>query len=67
MRHAGGSGRRLFDLVFLGGTLVQFIGFEAIGYAAILFVIVQLICFNQTRRIVTGGIPTISAESEVSP
>ena len=52
---------------FLGGTLVQFIGFEAIGYAAILFVIVQLICFNQTRRIVTGGIPTISAESEVSP
>lgn len=38
---------------FLGGTLVQFIGFEAIGFAAIVFVIIELICFNQTRRIVT--------------
>ncbi len=39
---------------FLGGTLVQFIGFEAIGYAAIVFDIIQLYCFNQTRRLVTA-------------
>lgn len=47
---------------FLGGTLVQFIGFEAIGYAAILFVALELICFNQTRRLVTraGTVPAAS-------
>lgn len=37
---------------FLGGTLVQLIGFEAIGYAAIVFVVIELWCFNQTRRLV---------------
>lgn len=43
---------------FLGGTLVQFIGFEAIGIAAIGFVIIELICFNQTRRIIAkNGMP----------
>lgn len=42
---------------FLGGTLVQFIGFEAIGYAAIVLVLIELFCFNQTRRIVTRSGP----------
>ncbi len=42
---------------FLGGTLVQFIGFEAIGYAAVVLVLIELFCFNQTRRIVTRSGP----------
>lgn len=46
---------------FLGGTLVQFIGFEAIGYAAIVFVIIQLVCFNQTRRRVATRPSTLDA------
>lgn len=40
---------------FLGGTLVQFIGFEAIGYAAAVLVLIELVCFNQTRRLVASG------------
>lgn len=51
---------------FLGGTLVQFIGFEAIGYAAILFVAVQLACFNQTRRLLAAGSPA-KAGSPANP
>lgn len=46
---------------FLGGTLVQFVGFEAIGYAAIVLVLIELLCFNQTRRIVTRNRPVILA------
>ena len=46
---------------FLGGTLVQFVGFEAIGYAAIVLVLIELLCFNQTRRIVTRNPPVILA------
>ncbi|AET93995.1 major facilitator superfamily permease (plasmid) [Burkholderia sp. YI23] len=34
---------------FLGGTLVKFIGFNAIGYAAIALVAAQLLFFNLTR------------------
>jgi predicted MFS family arabinose efflux permease len=37
---------------FLGGTLVKFIGFEAIGYAAMVLVAIQLVLFNLTRRAV---------------
>ncbi|WP_175585698.1 hypothetical protein [Caballeronia cordobensis] len=37
---------------FLGGTLVKFIGFNAIGYAAIALVAAQLLFFNLTRRTV---------------
>lgn len=35
---------------FLGGTLVKFVGFEAIGYAAVLLVAVELLLFNLARR-----------------
>lgn len=35
---------------FLGGTLVRFIGFEAVGYAACVLVVVELLLFNTTRR-----------------
>lgn len=45
---------------FLGGTLVKFIGFEAIGYAAIVLVAIELVLFNQTRRCVSAqpaGVP----------
>lgn len=34
---------------FLGGTLVKFIGFEAIGYAAFVLVGLELLLFNLTR------------------
>lgn len=44
---------------FVGGTLLQFIGFGAIGYAAIVVVAIELFCFNQTRRIVTKTAPGI--------
>nr|WP_315591920.1 MFS transporter [uncultured Cupriavidus sp.] len=37
---------------FLGGTLVKFVGFSAIGYAAVVLVAVQLLLFNLTRRAV---------------
>ena len=39
---------------FLGGTLVKFIGFSAIGYAAIVLVAIELLLFNLTRRAVQG-------------
>ncbi|RJF95171.1 MFS transporter [Noviherbaspirillum saxi] len=35
---------------FLGGSLVKFIGFEAIGYAAFVLVALELVLFNMTRR-----------------
>jgi predicted MFS family arabinose efflux permease len=35
---------------FLGGTLVRFIGFEAIGYAAVALVAIELSLFNRVRR-----------------
>ena len=51
---------------FVGGTLLQFVGFEAISYAAVVFVLAELFCFNQTRRIVNranqGEMP-VSAEA----
>lgn len=37
---------------FIGGTLVKFIGFEAIGYAAVVLVAIELVLFNETRRAV---------------
>jgi predicted MFS family arabinose efflux permease len=37
----------------LGGTLVKFIGFEAIGYAAVVLVALELALFNMTRILVT--------------
>lgn len=44
---------------FLGGTLVRFLGFEAIGYAAIVLVALELVLFNLTRRAVT--VPSAAA------
>lgn len=35
---------------FIGGTLVKFSGFEAIGYAAIVLVAIELVLFNMTRK-----------------
>jgi len=43
-----------FDL----GTLVKFIGFQAIGYAAIVLVALELLLFNETRKIVLRAQPT---------
>lgn len=40
---------------FLGGTLVKFIGIEAIGYAAIVLVTIELLLFNETRRAIMRG------------
>jgi predicted MFS family arabinose efflux permease len=40
---------------FLGGTLVKFIGFEAIGYAAAVLVAIELVLFNLARTDVTRG------------
>jgi len=39
---------------FIGGTLVKFIGFSAIGYAAVVLVALELLLFNLTRRAVRG-------------
>jgi predicted MFS family arabinose efflux permease len=44
---------------FLGGTLVKFIGFSAIGYAAIVLVAIQLLLFNLTRRAVRNEPPAV--------
>lgn len=41
---------------FIGGTLVKFIGFEAIGYAAIVLVAPEFVLFNLTRRAMAGGL-----------
>lgn len=40
---------------FFGGTLVKFIGFEAVGYAAIVLVAIELVLFSLARRDVAGG------------
>jgi len=40
---------------FLGGTLIKFIGVGAIGYTAILLVVLELLLFNQTRKAVMRG------------
>jgi predicted MFS family arabinose efflux permease len=50
---------------FLGGTLVKFIGIEAIGYAAIVLVALELLLFNQTRKAVLRG-QAIVAQHEVA-
>lgn len=34
---------------FLGGTLVKFLGFQAIGLAACVLVALQVLLFNATR------------------
>ncbi|WP_322053035.1 MFS transporter [Paraburkholderia bannensis] len=39
---------------FVGGTLVRFIGFGAIGYTAIVLVAIELLMFNLTRRAMQG-------------
>lgn len=40
---------------FISGTLVKFIGFEAIGYACCVIVAVQVYLFSQTRKAVLAG------------
>jgi MFS family permease len=49
---------------FLGGTLVKFIGFEAIGYAAIVQVAIELALFNETRKAVLHR-PTVAPQGRV--
>jgi predicted MFS family arabinose efflux permease len=39
---------------FLGGTLVKFFGFEAIGYAAVVLVAIELLLFNAGRQIIAA-------------
>jgi predicted MFS family arabinose efflux permease len=39
---------------FLGGTLVKFFGFEAIGYAAVVLVAIELLLFNISRQIIVA-------------
>jgi predicted MFS family arabinose efflux permease len=51
---------------FLGGTLVKFIGFEAIGYAAIVLVAIELLLFNLTRRDVAAGVRAAAAPAQVA-
>lgn len=51
---------------FLGGTLVKFLGFEAIGLAACALVMLQVVLFNATRlglrqRTIEQGVLPISA------
>lgn len=50
---------------FLGGTLVKFIGFGAIGYAAIVLVAIELLLFNLTRRAVRGELSAERAPAVV--
>ena len=39
---------------FIGGALVNLFGFEAIGYAAVVIVIIELALYNATRREIAG-------------
>jgi len=48
---------------FLGGTLVKFIGFEAIGYAAVFLVAIEVVLFNLTRRDAAGGSAAPAAQA----
>jgi predicted MFS family arabinose efflux permease len=52
---------------FLGGTLVRFIGFGAIGYAAIVLVAMELLLFNLTRRAVRGESSVEQAPAAIQP
>ncbi|MGE8541642.1 MFS transporter [Acinetobacter sp. ANC 3813] len=49
---------------FISGTLVKFIGFEAIGYACCVAVAVQVFLFSQTRKAVLNGQTNIPVSSE---
>lgn len=40
---------------FIGGTLVKFFSYEAIGYAAMVLVAIELVLFNLTRLSLGGG------------
>ena len=51
---------------FISGTIVKFIGFEAIGYACCIVVAVQVYLFSQTRKAVLSGQTNISQESIVT-
>lgn len=48
----------------LGGTMVKFFGFEAIGYTACVLVLAQVILFNQTRRRVAAQSAPLPAAAE---
>lgn len=48
---------------FISGTLVQFINFEAIGYACCVVVAIQVYLFSQTRKAVLSGQTNISVEA----
>jgi predicted MFS family arabinose efflux permease len=48
---------------FLGGTLVKFFGYEAIGYAAIALVLLELTLFHLARRAIAGARATAAARS----
>ena len=40
---------------FIGGALVSLFGFEAIGYAAVVIVAIELLLYNATRRELAGA------------
>lgn len=47
---------------FVGGTLVKFVGFYAIGYAAVVLVAIELMLFNEVRKAVRrDGAPAAAA------
>lgn len=51
---------------FIGGTLVKFVGFESIGYAAIVLVAIELLLFNLTRLHLAGQAQAGSAASTMA-
>lgn len=50
---------------FISGTLVKFIGFEAIGYACCVIVAVQVYLFSQTRKAVLAGETNIPVTAKI--
>lgn len=50
---------------FISGTIVKFIGFEAIGYACCVVVAVQVFLFSQTRKAVLAGKTHLSVQARI--
>lgn len=51
----------------LGGTLVKFAGFEAIGYAAVVLVALELLMFQLTRRAIRDDAPVHPVARALAP
>jgi predicted MFS family arabinose efflux permease len=50
---------------FVGGTLVKYVGFQAIGWGAVALVAIELLLFNQVRKALRGR-PAIATPSPVA-